>query len=99
MFKLFQSKEKQSQDVAVIEKPVHRYSEEIEQVHHEFQTAADILYAEAIKILTNNKINNPDKINRLKNLGFCAAKEVVEVVKKEKAAQLSQETIDLIYNA
>lgn len=96
MFKLFQSKEKQSLDIAVIEKPIHKYSKEIEQVHHEFEIASELLYAEAVEILTNNKINNTDKIDRLKSLGFCAVKEVVEVVDKQEKNKLSQQTINLI---
>lgn len=96
MFKIFQSKEKQSTEVAVIEKPIRKYSKEIEQVHHEFEIASELLYAEAVEILTNNKINNPDKINRLRDLGFCAVKEVVEVAEKEEKTKLSQQTIDFI---
>lgn len=92
--KLFQAKTSPDSKVAVLDKP--KYSKEIEQVHHEFEIAAELLYEEAVAILTNNKINNPDKINRLKNLGFCAVKEVVEVKEKEEKTKMSKETIELI---
>jgi hypothetical protein len=96
MFKIFQSKEKQSLDIAVAKKPIHKYSKEIEQVHHEFEIASELLYEEAVQTLTNNRINNVDKIDRLRNLGFCAVKEVVEIAEKEEKTKLSQQTIELI---
>lgn len=91
MLKIFKSKEETTE---VSEKS--KYSPEIDNVHKEFENAAEILYNEAISILTANKINNKDKIERLKSLGFCAVKEVVEVVEKEKKLIVSQETIKLI---
>lgn len=52
----------------------------IEQIHHEFNTAADILLSEAEEIIAQNEIND-DKYNKLKKFGFNKTKEFTKLSK------------------
>ncbi len=54
------------------------YSTEIEQVHHEFESASDSALAEALGILKQGEDKSIEKGRRLKSLGFAQAKEARE---------------------
>jgi hypothetical protein len=95
LFKNEQIKDQPSKEeisVGVLEK----YSTEIEQVHHEFEIAGEKLYQEALKVLDENKIENKDKIERLRKIGFVNVKEVKEIEEKENKIKVSEETAKMI---
>jgi len=72
------------------------YPKEVEEIHHEFETAADKLLEEAISIITEASTKNVDKVNRLELLGFKQANQVTELKPLMQKAALSKEQIELI---
>jgi len=74
-------------DIDVLE----RYPTEVEQIHHEFEIAGELIYKDAVKLIQDVKINNLPKVERLKKLGFTATEEVIEAADKLSKVQVSQE--------
>jgi hypothetical protein len=72
------------------------YSKDIQMVHNEFMTAADVLLEEAREIIKNTNLVNEDKVNRLKSLGFTASKEVEDTKEAIALREMSKETARLI---
>ena len=88
------SKEKES---AVIQRPAHsKYSPEIEQIHHEFEVAHEVLLEEAKKHIGIAEAHPVDKVKRMVALGFAQAKQVDETSGIIKQADLSQEQMDIV---
>jgi hypothetical protein len=55
-----------------------KYSEEITQVHTDFEQAGEILLKEAKEYLSKVIIPKEGKVNKLKSLGFVKSREFVE---------------------
>jgi len=72
------------------------YPKEVEEIHHEFETAADKLLEEAKSIITEASTKNVDKVIRLEILGFKQAGQVAEFKPLMQKAELSKEQIELI---
>jgi hypothetical protein len=72
------------------------YSLDIQAVHNEFMTSADILLKEANEIIKNTEIVNEDKINKLKTLGFTSSREVIENKDIMAKREMSKETANII---
>lgn len=73
-----------------------KYSEDVEQIHHEFNTAADNLLIEAKSIIDEANTKDVKKVNRLEALGFKQAGQVIELKPLIQKAQLSKEQIELL---
>lgn len=73
-----------------------RYSTEIEQIHHEFETAADRLLEQANLTLEEAAKADVVKVSRLQKLGFKQVQQVTETVPLIQKAELSKEQIELL---
>lgn len=79
-------------DVSAIKK----YSSDIEQIHHEFEIASDVLVEQA-KIHIEEANKKPvDKVKRLTSLGFTQANQVSETHQAIKQAEFSKEQIEWV---
>ena len=72
------------------------YSDAITMVHKEFKEAGDKLFDEASKILESKKVLNMPKYQRLKALGFTAAKEVVEAERILSERKMHEDVVNLV---
>jgi len=72
------------------------YSDAITMVHKEFKEAGDKLFDEASKILESKKVLNMPKYQRLKALGFTAAKEVVEAERILSERKMHEDLVILV---
>jgi hypothetical protein len=72
------------------------YTEVIERVHDEFNTAGEKLYQEALLIINSTKILNEEKTKRLIALGFKSTKEVTEAEDVMKKKKLNEEMVEII---
>lgn len=67
----------------------------IEDIHHEFETAGDLLLAEAKKIIAANSPDNEVKVKRLRATGFEKTKEVrqtaFQIETRKQAEKMSEE--------
>lgn len=93
-FKRSENNETATQEVAVLVS--NKYPSVVEQIHHEFESAADNLLLEAKNIINLSSNLNLDKLSRLKNLGFNLTKEVVELEPKLIQKKLSEEQVQLL---
>jgi len=73
-----------------------KYSPEVEQIHHEFENASDVLVAEANRIITEASKTPIEKAERLVALGFGKAKQVEESAQAVKQISFSKEQLDLV---
>lgn len=108
MNKLFNKLFKQSastpfQEKSNIELPINnsvdvlvKYPTEIEQIHHEFEIAGELLLQEAIRIIQSTKIDNLQKVDRLKKFGFTSAEEVKTAADKIRQIEVSQSLAEKI---
>lgn len=71
-----------------------QYPVEVQQIHHEFHSAADNLLLEAKSIIEEARTKNVTKINRLELLGFKQAAQVTELKPLQKKADLSKEQLE-----
>jgi hypothetical protein len=76
--------------------PEPQYSEVITKVHNDFNSAGDRLYEEAIRIINSTHVNNLNKVEKLKKLGFVSAKEVIETETMISLKTLSATTSEII---
>ena len=72
------------------------YSDAITMVHKEFKEAGDKLFNEASEILESKKVLNMPKYQRLKALGFTAAKEVVEAERILSERKMHEDVVNLV---
>lgn len=72
------------------------YPQEVQQIHKEFECAAEELLKEANTIISEAATKNVDKVNRLESLGFKQANQVLELKPLLKKAELSKEQIELL---
>ena len=72
------------------------YSDAITMVHKEFKEAGDKLFDEASRILESKKVLNMPKYKRLKELGFTAAKEVVEAETILSERKMHEDLVNLV---
>lgn len=95
---LFKKEKKETPNLSpvVTEAPRKVYPPEVEQIHMEFFTAADLLVEEAKSVLKQAESLNAQKVKRLISLGFKNAKQVQEVEPVMKKAELGEEQIKLI---
>lgn len=75
---------------------LEKYPTEIEQIHHEFEIAGELILQEAIRIIQSTKIDNLLKVDRLKKLGFTSAEEVKMATEKIKQVEVSQSLAEKI---
>lgn len=68
----------------------------VEQIHHEFFTAADRLLEEARSIIAGTDENSIAKSKRLESLGFTSAREVAKDRDLRMRSEMSKETVKLI---
>ncbi len=71
-----------------------QYPVEVQQIHHEFHSAADNLLLEAKSIIEEARTKNVTKINRLELLGFKQAAQVTELKPLQQKAELSKEQLE-----
>jgi len=88
------NKEKVIEDFPKTEKKV--YPKEVEEIHHEFQTASDKLLVQANEIIKEAESKDVNKVNRLQSLGFTNVQQVTEIKPIIEKSQLSKEQIRLI---
>lgn len=69
------------------------YPIEVQQIHHEFNSAADNLLLEAKSIIEEARVKNVSKVNRLELLGFKQASQVTELKPLMEKADLSEEQL------
>lgn len=72
------------------------YPKEVMEIHHEFETAADKLLAEATSIIAEAATKDTTKVNRLEALGFKQAGQVTELKPLIQKAELSKEQVELV---
>lgn len=70
------------------------YPIEVQQIHHEFNSAADNLLLEAKSIIEEARTKNVSKVNRLELLGFKQASQVTELKPLQQKAELSKEQLE-----
>lgn len=95
MFNLFKKSKNEQETVS---KTVNgKYPQIVEEIHNEFNTAAERLLKEAHGILLEASTKNvSNKVSRLEMIGFKQAKEVSEIRPILEKAKLSKEQIELI---
>jgi len=71
-----------------------QYPVEVQQIHHEFHSAADNLLLEAKSIIEEARTKNVTKVNRLELLGFKQASQVTELKPLQQKAELSKEQLE-----
>lgn len=77
-------------------KPEVSTKEVVEQIHHEFNTAADLLLEEAKKIIASTDKKSADKAQRLLSLGFGNAREVSQGMEVIQKISISEKNVKLI---
>lgn len=87
MFNLFNKPEVKS------EKNIPSYPKDVMEIHHEFNTAADKLIAEANSVIKEANSKDVRKVSRLEALGFKQAGQVTELKPLLQKAELSKEQI------
>lgn len=88
------NKEKVIEDFPKTAKKI--YPKEVEEIHHEFQTASDKLLVQANEIIKEAESKDVNKVNRLQSLGFTNVQQVTEIKPIIEKSQLSKEQIRLI---
>ena len=73
------------------------YPVEVQEIHHEFDIAADKLLEEANQIIKESAHINVNKAERLKALGFEASSEVAKIEPIQKKVAISKEQIELVH--
>ncbi len=95
MLNIFKKKETIREGVPEKECP-SQYPKEVQEIHQEFNCAADQLVLEANKIIAEASTKNVDKVTRLESLGFKQAVQVTELKPLMEKAVLSNEQLDLL---
>jgi hypothetical protein len=83
MFTLFQKKTK-------------NYSQQIEQIHEEFNTADVKILSDSNKVLNDFVDIDRDKAHRLKSVGFVNAKEAKDILDIERVEEQAKKNIEFI---
>lgn len=91
-----QAPEKVEREVAVMEPKATKYPSIVEEIHNEFETAADRLAESAKQIIAEAKSKDASKVERLINLGFKQSNQVSEVKPLLEKAKLSEEQVKLL---
>jgi hypothetical protein len=68
----------------------------IEQIHGEFDTAQELILEEAKRIISENKVENVDYIQKMKQLGFVNSDVVKKAEKKQKTVVENNEMAELV---
>ncbi len=74
----------------------HKYPVKVMHIHHEFETAADTLLAEAQKVIKTGEDNNINKIHALKRCGFENSSQVKRIEPLVESVKISKKQIELI---
>lgn len=90
MFDIFKKQNPVTPDVS------GKYSTDIEQIHHEFHIASDILLEQAKNHIEEANKKPIDKVKRLMSLGFTQATQVDETKVAIKQAELSASQIESV---
>lgn len=101
MFKLFKKSAENNVEVAetkteAVSQTVSKYSQEVMQIHHEFETAAENLLISAKEVIKEAESKDTLKASRLESLGFKQAAQVTELNPLIQKAALSQEQLQLL---
>jgi hypothetical protein len=85
----------EQKEVATMER-TSNYPTIVEEIHNEFETAADKLAESAKQIIAEARSKDASKVERLINLGFKHSNQVSEVKPLLEKAKLSEEQIKLL---
>ena len=97
MFSFIKNKEVKLTEEKMSEESLeHRYPQIVQEIHNEFNTAADKLLKEANITLETTRIDNENKIKLLNKFGFRQVSEVKEAEKKSDLINISKEQSELI---
>lgn len=76
--------------------PKPKYAPEIEQIHHEFETAGERILEQAQTVLKEAENAPVEKVKRLTLLGFKQAKQIEETVQVIKKVELNKELAEMV---
>ncbi len=96
LFKKVAPVQVEQKEVVVMEKPKTGYPKVVDEIHNEFETAAENLAIEAKQIIAEAKNKDVEKVTRLINLGFKQSNQVSEVKPLIEKAKLSEEQVKLL---
>jgi hypothetical protein len=96
MFSFLKRKTAQAVETVMEKSAEGRYSRDIEQIHHEFETAGEELLKSAKEIITEAASKDTGKVSRLQSLGFKQSVQVTELKPLLQKAELSKEQVELV---